>query len=132
MFFFLNHNLVITIVYCVLIVRICLKILRGCSYGGELARLGRLAHLGEISTSLRNSYKNIICSYEKWDSLPRWDLTWFCRDPTKMGWKFSIWTHVSGLARNSRTEFSWISFFFRCWLNNIRTFVLHEQTDILP
>ena len=34
-------------------------------YGGELARLGGLARLGEISPSLRNSYKNIMCSYEK-------------------------------------------------------------------
>ena len=33
--------------------------------GGELSRLGRLTHLGEISLSLRNSYKNIKCSYEK-------------------------------------------------------------------
>ena len=38
---------------------------RGCSYGGELARLGGLARLGEISPSLRNAYKNIMCSYEK-------------------------------------------------------------------
>ena len=38
---------------------------RGCSYGGELARLIGLACLGEISPSLRNSYKNIMCSYEK-------------------------------------------------------------------
>ena len=30
---------------------------------GDLARLGGLAYLGEISPSLRNSYKNIICSY---------------------------------------------------------------------
>ena len=29
----------------------------GCSYGVELARLGGLAHLGEILSSLRNSYK---------------------------------------------------------------------------
>ena len=35
------------------------KLLRGCSYRDELARLGRLAHLDEISPSLRNSYKNI-------------------------------------------------------------------------
>ena len=28
-------------------------------YGGELARLGVLARLGEISPSLRNSYKNM-------------------------------------------------------------------------
>ena len=34
-----------------------LSSLRGCSYGGELVRLGRLAHLGDISPSLRNSYK---------------------------------------------------------------------------
>ena len=39
--------------------------LRGCSYGGELARLGGLARLGEISRSLRNSYKNKMCSYKK-------------------------------------------------------------------
>ena len=58
------------------------KLFRGCSCGGELARLGGLARLGEISPSLRNSYKNIMCSYEKWPSPPRWDLTWFCRDPT--------------------------------------------------
>ena len=41
------------------------KTLRGCSYGGELARLGGLVRLSEISHSLRNSYKNIMCSYEK-------------------------------------------------------------------
>ena len=40
-------------------------LLRGCSYGGELAQLGGLARLVEISPSLRNSYKNIMCSYEK-------------------------------------------------------------------
>ena len=34
--------------------------LRGCSYGDELARLGGLACLGEISPSLRNSSKNIM------------------------------------------------------------------------
>ena len=45
---------------------------RGCSYGGELTRLGGLARLGgglarlgEISHFLRNSYKNTMCSYEK-------------------------------------------------------------------
>ena len=54
--------------------------LRGCSYGGELARLSELAHLGEISPSLRNSYKNIMCSYEKWTGPPKWDFIWFCRD----------------------------------------------------
>ena len=31
----------------------------GTVYGGELTRLGRLACLGEISPSLRNSYKNM-------------------------------------------------------------------------
>ena len=31
----------------------------GCSYGGELVRLGRLARLSEMSPFLRNSYKNI-------------------------------------------------------------------------
>ena len=39
--------------------------LKGCSYGGELARLGGLARLGEISPSLKNSYENIMCSHEK-------------------------------------------------------------------
>ena len=42
-----------------------LVVLRGCSYGGELVQLGGLARLGEISISLRNSYKNIMCTYEK-------------------------------------------------------------------
>ena len=43
----------------------CLHSLRGCSYGGKLTRLGGLARLSEVSPSLRNSYKNIMCSYEK-------------------------------------------------------------------
>ena len=38
---------------------------RGFSYGGELARLGGLIRLSEISPSLRSSYKDIMCSYEK-------------------------------------------------------------------
>ena len=33
-------------------------ILRGCSYGGELARLTRLAGLADISLLLKNVYKN--------------------------------------------------------------------------
>ena len=54
--------------------------LKGCLYEGELARLGGLAHLGDISPSLRNSYKNMMCSYEKLTS-PRLggislDFTW--------------------------------------------------------
>ena len=56
-------------------------LLRDCSYGGELAELGVLGHLGEISSSLRNPYKNMR-SYQKWASAPRWDLTWFCWNPT--------------------------------------------------
>ena len=32
---------------------------RVCSYGSELARLGGLAHLGEISPFLRNSFKKL-------------------------------------------------------------------------
>ena len=87
------------------------NLLWGCSYGGELAwlgglaRLGRLARLGEISPSLRNSYKNIMCSYEKRASPPKWDLTWFCRDPTWVRWKFSIWTRASGPARQGGISF---------------------------
>ena len=38
---------------------------RGFSYGGELAQLGGLAHLGEISPSLRNYHKNMLCSFKK-------------------------------------------------------------------
>ena len=34
-------------------------ILRCCSYGSELARLGGLAYLGEISSFLRNSFKKL-------------------------------------------------------------------------
>ena len=29
-----------------------------------------------------NNFEFRGCSYEKWASSPRWDLTWFCRDPT--------------------------------------------------
>ena len=103
--------------------------LRGCSYGVELAQLDGLARLGEISPSLRNSYKNIMGSHEKHASPPRWDLTWFCRDPTKAKWKFFVWTRVSGPARQGGIEIYLISFvlFFRSWLNNIRTFVHAEH-----
>ena len=38
----------------------------GCSYGGELVRLGRLARLSEMSPFLRNSYKNI--KMFKWEA----------------------------------------------------------------
>ena len=48
--------------------------LRGYSYGIAQTRLSGLAHLGEVSRSLRNSYKNMMCSYEKWARPPRWDL----------------------------------------------------------
>ena len=93
-----------------------LSVLRGCLYGGELAWLGGLALLGEILPSLRNSYKNIMCSYEKWASPPKWDLTWFCRDPTQVRLKFSMWTCASGPAQQGGIEFSLINFvlFFRC------------------
>ena len=90
--------------------------LRGCLYGGELVQLGRLACPGEISPSLTNSYKNIMCLYEKWACLLMWDLTWFCRDPTWVRWKSSTWTHGSGSARQGGIEVSFISFvlLFRC------------------
>ena len=48
---------------CILIEK--LLFIRGCSYGGELVRLGGLTRLSEISPFLRNSYENIMCSYEK-------------------------------------------------------------------
>ena len=33
--------------------------LRVCSFGSEVARLGALAHLGEISPFLKNSFKRV-------------------------------------------------------------------------
>ena len=45
--------------------------LKMAEYGGEVARLDGLACLGEISPSLRNSYKNIMRSHEKRVSPPR-------------------------------------------------------------
>ena len=39
--------------------------IRDCRYKAELVWLGGLAHLCEISPSLRNFNKNIMCSYEK-------------------------------------------------------------------
>ena len=53
--------------------------IRGCSYGGEVTWLGGLAYLSKVLPSSRNSYKNVMFSYEKWASPPRWDLTWFYR-----------------------------------------------------
>ena len=46
---------------------------RDCSYGGELVQLGGLAHVDEISPSLRNSYKIKMFLYEKLASPPMWD-----------------------------------------------------------
>ena len=63
--------------------------------GAELTWRGRLAGLGKISPSLRNTYKNIMCLYEilrgshlgevkifhistrKWVSPARWDRVYF-------------------------------------------------------
>ena len=59
-----------------------LKYEEGDLIGRWAGRLGELANLGKISPSLRNSYENIMCSFEKWASPPLWNLTWFCRDPT--------------------------------------------------
>ena len=41
------------------------EILRGCSYGGELARLGGLAHLGENGIFCVNSVKKFVRSLKK-------------------------------------------------------------------
>ena len=90
--------------------------LSGCSYGGELTRFCGLAHPGKILPSWRNSYKNIMCLYEKWASPPRWNLTWFFWDLTLARWTFSIWTRSGGPAQQGGMEFSLISFvlLFRC------------------
>ena len=72
---------------------------RFCLSGGELAPSAGLTRLGEISPSLRNSCKNIMCSYGKWARPPRWDIAWFCRDPLQARWKCSISTRASGSAR---------------------------------
>ena len=66
--------------------------LRGSSYGGGLAQLSGMTHLCEISSSFKNSYKN-MCLYEKWTSLPRCDLNLFCRDPRRWDENFS-YEHV--------------------------------------
>ena len=65
------------------------KVFRGCSCERELARLDGLPHLGEISICFRNSYKSTMCSYEKWASRPKWDLTWFSVDLTRKTPRFS-------------------------------------------
>ena len=44
-------------VFITLLVNLCDKKVRGCSYEGELARLGGLDHPVEISPSYRNPYK---------------------------------------------------------------------------
>ena len=62
--------------------------------------------LFSLRVSLRNSYKHIMCSYEKWASPPKWDLTWFCRDPTWVRWKFSLWLRTNRSARQGGIEFS--------------------------
>ena len=93
---------------------------RGSSYGGELVRFDRLAHLSEISSSLRNSYKNIMCSYEKWASQPKLDITSFCQDPTKVRWKFSKWTRTSGPTQQGGIEFWLITFGFFFRLNKYK------------
>ena len=104
----------------------CLNGLTSCLYGGELARLGGLAHLGEISPSLRNSFKNRTCSYDRWARLPRWDRTWFCRDPTEIDENFPYeHAHVG----QWDSPASWNSFFNQfCFfpIAIIKTFVLHE------
>ena len=46
----------------------CFRSWTGPLYGGVLTQLGGLTHLCEISTYLKNFYKN-MCSYEKWASL---------------------------------------------------------------
>ena len=53
---------------------IVFDLIRGCSYGGELTRVGGPAHLGGVSRTLRNSYKNVASLYEKFASPSRWDL----------------------------------------------------------
>ena len=46
-----------------------------------------------------------MCSYEKWASLPRWDLTWFCRDLTKVRKKFPYEHAQVGQPRQGGIEF---------------------------
>ena len=111
----------------------CLNGLTSCLYGGELARLGGLAHLGEILPSLRNSFKNRMCSYDRWARLPRWDRTWLCRDPTEIDENFPYeHAQVGPWDSLARWDTFLISFvFFQYQLNNIKTFVLHEWLYLL-
>ena len=90
--------------------------IRGCSYGGELAGLGRLARLREISPCLHNSYKNINVFIWKGSQpalvrshliLPRSHLC----EKKIFYMKTRKWP-----ARQGGKEFSWIGFvlFFKC------------------
>ena len=83
-------------------------------------------------TSFKKSYKNTICSYEKWASPARWDLTWFCRDSTYVRWKFFIRTRASGPAWQSAIEFSLISFvFFQMLIKEVRyNCSVHRSTHL--
>ena len=91
-----------------------LRVLRGCSYGDELARLVGLASLGEISRYLRTSYKNIMHSYDKWGSPVKSHLI-LTRSHLGEIKNFHMSTRKWANPA-SGTEFSSISFvlFFRC------------------
>ena len=56
MIIIMNRNIIIIMI---IIMMIKIIVIRGCSYGSELGRLGGLAHLDEISPSLRNSFKKL-------------------------------------------------------------------------
>ena len=70
--FCLNKYLLLENQVCEKVINWCCNKLRGCSYGGGLAQLGGLAHLGEMIFTPRSygifylsSIKNFVISLEK-------------------------------------------------------------------
>ena len=97
----------------------CWDSLRSCSYGSQPAQLGGLAHLSEISPSLKNFCKSIVCSYEKCASRQRWDLT-FVWIPPRWDEHFpSEHAQVGQPASWDRVFFSTHSYVFELLPNSI-------------
>ena len=88
--------------------------LRGCSYGDELARLGGLACLGEISPSLRNSSKNIMSIHMRNEPARLGEISLdFAVIPPRRDKNFPYeHTQVGQPARRDRVLFSQLCFVF--------------------
>ena len=88
--------------------------LRGCSYGDELARLGGLACLGEISPSLRNSSKYIMSIHMRNEPARLGEISLdFAVIPPRRDKNFPYeHTQVGQPARRDRVLFSQLCFVF--------------------